>query len=105
MSQIVAVILGILGWALPHLVARVLLSLGIGVVSYIGMGIVLDYVFDQGVQAFSGLPLQALQLAALCKVDVAMNIVTGAVNARLGMLSLNGIVSRFNINPAAAVEG
>lgn len=86
--------------ALPFIITRVLISLGIGVVSYIGMGFVLDFLFGKLTAAVNGLPLDVLQLAGLIGLDDAINIIFGSVNARLGFISLNGIVSRFEIDPS-----
>jgi hypothetical protein len=100
MPRILLLLGGLLASLAASIVARVLISLGIGVVSYIGMGAVLDFMFGEITAAVNTLPATVLHLAALMKLDVAINIIMGAVNARLGMVSLNGIVSRFQIDPA-----
>lgn len=101
MPVLPAWVLGALAMIAGSLVSRVLVSLGIAVVSYVGIGLVFDYAIAQVVASFNGLPVKALQMAALMQFDVAANIIIGAVNARLGLLTLNGLVSRFQINPAA----
>ena len=100
MPAFLVTVFGALAIVAAPLIARIMLSLGIGVVSYIGMGVVLDYLFDQLITSFNTLPAQLLHLAALMKMDVAVNIIFGAVNARLGLMSLNGIVTRFSIDPS-----
>jgi hypothetical protein len=94
------VIAGVLTYIVAHLAARVLLGLGIGIVSYVGTALVLDYMVSNIVEGFNGLPLQVLQFAALIKFDVACNIIFGAINARLGLLSFDGILRRFQITGA-----
>lgn len=101
MPYIFKLALGFLVWAAAPLIGRILLSLGVGVVSFIGFGFVIDFMFNQITASISTLPAAVLQLAALMKLDVAINIIFGAVNARFANISLNGIVTRFQIDPAA----
>jgi len=91
---------GFLSFIAAGVVSRILLSLGIGVVSYVGMSIVTDYAFSQITSAFNDLPALLVHFAAVLKVDVAVNMIMGAVTARFGLFSLNGIVSRFQIDPS-----
>lgn len=101
MPFLVAVVGGFIASFAGAFVARLFISLGIGVVSVIGMGVVIDFMIAQMVDSLTQLPATVLHLATLMKLDVAINIIIGSINARLGLVTLNGIVSRFQINPAA----
>lgn len=101
MAPIIAAAGGALAFLAVPIITRILLSLGIGVVSFIGISIVFDFAIAQLVSSFNGLPAKAVAMAAIMKVDVAANIIIGCVNARLGLITFNGLVSRFQIDPAA----
>jgi len=99
MAPLAVTLAGVLTMVAGGLVSRVLISLGVGVASWIGMGIVLDYAFGHIVDSFNGLPGLLLHFAALLKIDIAVNMIMGAATARFGLFSMNGIVSRFQIDP------
>lgn len=91
---------GFLGYIASGLVSRVLLSLGMGVVSFIGLGFVLDYAVGQFAAAVNQLPAALLQLAGLMKLDVAMNIIFGCISARYTLGTLNGVATKFQLDPS-----
>lgn len=64
------------------LVVRVLTSLGIGSISYVGINLMLEQIKGYVVSSFSGAGADALALLGLARVDVAINIVLSAVTAR-----------------------
>lgn len=101
MIQLAPVAVGLLALVASSIVTRVLIGLGIGIVSYVGMAIVFDFMVDQIVGSFNTLPIKALAMASMMKIDVAANIIIGAINARLGMLTFGGMVNRFQITPVS----
>lgn len=70
------------------LVKLVLKALGIGVVSYVGINLVLTEATDVIMVNILGLPVEVQQILGLLKVDVAINIVLSAIATKL---TLNGI--------------
>lgn len=71
------------------IVFHALRLLGIGVVTYVGINLVLDQVKDYVIGNFSNIPLQVQQILGLAKVDVAVNIYLAAVTARLLLAGYN----------------
>ncbi|WP_043311466.1 DUF2523 domain-containing protein [Pseudomonas sp. ML96] len=71
------------------LVAKVLTSLGIGAVSYIGITVLLAGVKTYLIGEITGLPGEILAILGLAKVDVAVNIVLSAVAARAALSGVN----------------
>jgi len=76
-------------------VAQVLISVGIGVVTYVGTDTALETLKAQAIGSLSGLPADMVGLLAYMKVGVAISIVTSAVAIRMGLAGVNGTIKRF----------
>jgi len=72
------------------LVGRVLIALGISVVTYTGITITLDALKAQAISAFSGLPPEVFGLLGILKVGQCISIVTSAIAAKLVIDGLTG---------------
>lgn len=90
MPVFVAAIGGMLINLVGTLVGRVLVALGIGVVTYTGMNSSLGFLKSQAVSAFSGLPAEVLSIIGIMKVGVCISIITSAITARLLLNGLTG---------------
>jgi hypothetical protein len=77
------------------LVGRVLVALGLSVVSVTGMNVVLDSLRTQFVAGMQTLPAAGLQLALLGGAGTAMGIIFGACATRLIILGANGSLKRL----------
>lgn len=71
------------------LVAKVLTSLGIGAVSYVGITVLLSSVKTYLVGQVSGMPGDVISLFGVARVDVAVNIALSAVAARAALSGVN----------------
>lgn len=67
--------------------------LGIGLVSYVGINLVLDQVKDYVMSNFLSVPIYLQQILGLLKVDVVVNIYFAAVSARLLISGYNAATS------------
>lgn len=74
--------------SLVPLAKMVLKALGVGVVSYVGINLVLTEATDVIMVNMLGLPVEIQQILGLLKVDVAINIILSAIATKL---TLNGI--------------
>jgi len=96
MGNIVAWVVGALVTASGTIVGKVLLSLGLGYVTYAGVDTGLAYAKAQMVGAITGAPAAVLQIAGLLKVGTCISIMFSALSTRLliqGMTS--GTVTRL----------
>lgn len=80
--------ISVLVTALIPLVKMVLKALGVGIVSYVGINLVLTEATDVIMVNILGLPLEVQQILGLLKLDVAVNIILSAITTKL---TLNGI--------------
>lgn len=71
-----------------NLVARILLSLGVSFVTYIGLDWILSTAIAEIQGLLGGLPIVAASLLGLGDVDIAINLVFSAYTARLAMFPL-----------------
>jgi cell division protein FtsX len=72
------------------LVGRVLIALGISVITYTGITVTLNALKDQAISAFSGLPPEVFGLLGILKVGQSISIVTSAIAAKLVIDGLTG---------------
>lgn len=94
MPAFIAVLLGGLINIAGTLVGRVLIALGISVVTFGGLSTTLDWVKGQVVSALQGLPAEMVQLLSYAGVGQFISIVASAFAARL---LLNGLSEGGNI--------
>lgn len=80
--------ISVLVTALIPLVKMVLKALGVGIVSYVGINLVLSEATDVIMLNILGLPVEVQQILGLLKLDVAVNIILSAITTKL---TLNGI--------------
>lgn len=71
------------------LVAKVLTALGIGLVTYTGITLVMDQARDAIVSNMSATGAAYVAIFGLAKVDVAVNIMLGAVAARAALSGID----------------
>lgn len=75
------------------IVIRVLLQLGIGIVSYVGVEAAVNQLISLAQSQWAGLPAIVLQFMAIAGLNTALGIIAGGVTARLTTLALK----RFTI--------
>jgi len=90
MPVFIAAIGGMLINIVGHLAGRVLVALGIGVITYTGLSSSLDWIKAQALGALSGMPAEAVQLAGFLKVGTCISIVTSAIAARMLINGMQG---------------
>lgn len=90
MPIFVAAIGGMLINLVGTLVGRVLVALGISVVTYTGLTATLDAIKADAISSFSALPPEMMAIIGLMKVGVCISIVTSAIAARMVINGLTG---------------
>lgn len=90
MPVILASLLGGLVSISGTIAGRVLLALGISVLTYTGTNASLDFLKTQAVQALSGMPVQVLGMLATMKVGQCISIIFSAIVARQVQQGLSG---------------
>jgi len=90
MPLIIAAIGGMLINLVGTMVGRVLIALGISVITYSGLSVTLDWMKTQAVSALGGLPSEVIGMLSTMKVGVAISIVTSALLARQVLNGLTG---------------
>lgn len=73
-----------------RLVARVLVSLGMGYVAYEGVTAAIEWAEGVFVSGVSGLPAAAVQIAGLLQVGTCVSMLMAAVTARMVLRGLSG---------------
>jgi len=90
MPVFVAALLGGLINIAATLVGRVLLALGVGVLTFTGFSSTIDYLKGMAVSSLSGLPAEMVSLIAFMGVGEAISIITSAVVVRMTLSGLTG---------------
>lgn len=87
---------GFLYGILSNLVGRILIALGVGYAVYSGLDYVISWLMSYISAEVSGFGAKAVQLAALLRVDVCLEIYAAAHLARLSLAGfLGGVYTRF----------
>lgn len=95
MPVIAAALLGGLLNIAGSLVGRVLIALGLSVVSYVGVDAVTGKLKTDAVAALMGLPPDLVGMLGYMKVGVCISIIASAVAVRMGLSGLGGVVKRL----------
>ena len=90
MPALVPMIIGALIQICAALVGRVLVALGLSVVTYTGMSVTLNWLKSQAVTAALGLPSDVIGMLSVMKVGTCISIVFSAMLARLVVTGLSG---------------
>lgn len=69
---------------------KVLIALGISVITYTGLSTTTTWLLQQAVTSFQGLPAQVLGMLALMKVGSCMSMVASAIAVRMTLQGLTG---------------
>lgn len=69
-------------------VRQVLVSLGIGMVTFVGLSAAVDALLQQSASSINSLPTQAAQLFGLAGGFEAMSIIAGGITFRVSMIAL-----------------
>jgi len=83
-------LLGGLVTILPSIVGQVLVSLGLGVVTYTGMSATLGWLKSSVVSSFAGLPVEVLNMLSLMQVGSCISMVFSAMVIRLAIQGMSG---------------
>ncbi|MES2581343.1 MAG: DUF2523 domain-containing protein [Pseudomonadota bacterium] len=79
------------GWAI-----QVLIGLGIGLVTYEGIDVAMNYLKSMAVQSANGLGSQVLGMLSVMRVGQCINIILSAMAVRQGLNGvMNGTLKRF----------
>lgn len=99
MPLLIPLILRMLGGLLvrlgPMLVSTVLQALAISTVSFVGCKVAVDAVHNSVKSNIGGMPAAALQMLALLKFDVAIEILFAAVAGRLALQVFSGTIKKM----------
>lgn len=95
LPAIAAAIGGVLLNMAGSIVAQVLVSLAISVVTYTGVDLVLNRLKGDAISALLGLPPELVALLSYMQVGVAISIITSAIAVRMGLNGMDGAVKRF----------
>lgn len=80
------------------LVIKALVTLGIGIVTFVGVDALVSAALNEIVSRFSGLPAAVAQIAGLLGVDVAITIILSAYSIRLVLAGLTSVgIRRFQV--------
>lgn len=96
MPLFVAALIGGLIQALGTIVGRILISLGVGFVTYQGITATIDYVKSVIVSNLGGLPADVVGIASVCQLDTAVSIIFSAIAVRFVIQGLtSGTMKRM----------
>lgn len=97
MAAIGAAILAALISALGYIVVQALITASVGVVTYTGIQIAMDWLGSSFFGAAGGLPPEVLGLLGVLKVGTSFSILMSAITMKFTMAGIKGSVSKFKV--------
>lgn len=97
MPALAAAIIGALVSVVGTLIAKALIALGVGVVTYSGITVTLNLLTSMFMSSAGGLPAQVVGILGLLKVGTSFKILTSAVTMKMTMSGVSNTVSRFKV--------
>lgn len=94
MPLFIAALWGALIPMLGTMVGRILVSLGVGYVSYSGLDLALTWARTEFLAGMSGAPLATVQMAGALKIGVCVSMLLSAVAARLVLAGVSAGVMK-----------
>nr|WP_316639180.1 DUF2523 domain-containing protein [uncultured Roseateles sp.] len=70
------------------LARRVLASLGLGVVTYVGMDAAIGAILNQARAGWGGMPADVVSYVAMSGANVALSLIAGAIIGRVASIAL-----------------
>lgn len=94
----------ILSWAIGAVVFRFVAAAGVGVVTYLGIGELLESAKTEIISLTSGLGTYVAQAVVLMRIDDAVVVIFSAMAARVAMRALGpaGAIGSFFVRPPVA---
>jgi hypothetical protein len=105
MALALPVVLGhVLAWALASVAFRIIAAMGVGVVTYIGVGELLESALAEIQSLTAGLGAYVLQAMVLMRIDDAITVIFSAMAGRVAMKAFGpaGAIGSFFVRPPTA---
>lgn len=90
MAWFAAAIWGFLFNVIGTLAGKVLVGLGISVVTYTGLSASIDFLKAGAITSFSGLPVEIIGILSLMKVGSCISMVFSAITVRMTIQGMTG---------------
>lgn len=81
--------------AIPYIIAKVFILLGLGFVTYTGIDFVLQALRDAAMTAIVNIPPEIVGLIGLTRIDVAVNIVLSALAIKTSISFIGGSFTKL----------
>lgn len=91
--------------ALPGIIGRIALTLGISSVTYTGFSLLIGSFRDDLLARFSGLPVITLELLGILQVGAAVNIIFSAFLAKAAINGYSSVSKAFKVDPSKKLPG
>lgn len=97
MPALAALLIGALVQVVGTLITKMLLALGVGVVTYSGISVSLSYLTDWFMSSANSMPSAVVGILGVLKVGTSFKILTSAVTMKMTMSGVSQSVSRFKL--------
>lgn len=91
--------------ALPGIIGRIALALGISSVTYTGFSMVVGSFKDDLIARFSNLPVLTLDILGVLQVGAAVNIIFSAFLAKAAISGYSSVSKAFKVDPSKKMPG
>lgn len=95
LAPLLALIGTALAWITPMIIRGVLVGLGFGALTFIGLDAGMSALEGHVASTFTGMPAEIANIVALTRIDDAATVVMSAIAARVGFNVTTGALTKF----------
>lgn len=96
MPALIAMLVGWLISLVPALIAKIIIALGIGVVSYTGINLIVTGLTSAVMSAWGGVTGDVAAFCGLLQLDVCASLSLSAVAMRVALQTVNGVINKIS---------
>lgn len=97
LAAFVPAIVGALAIAMGSFIGRAIIALGVGFITYKGIGAAIDGIRVQVITSVQGLPAEVVGLLGFLWIDKAINIILSAITTALAVRFIGGSFKKMVI--------
>lgn len=96
MPFFIAAIGAFLARYMGSIIGTILVKIGVGVVSYVGIGYLVTNIVGSVVGLFSGINGDIAAIAGMMKLDMGLNFILSAYVAKVSVIAANNVLTKVN---------
>lgn len=78
------------------IIGTILVKLGVGVVSYVGIAVLVGDIMNNVISQFNGIASDVASIAGMMQLDTGINFILAAYTAKVSVIAANNVINKIN---------